>query len=169
MMPTRLILFFRSLSLSRHHTMNEMQRSHPSACACRDGDFWSRSGDLVRLPISPVLDLVHRSIYTRLFIFAMDVFMMIRRQKLTLFIDAKESSTVLELKKMIEGITKVPANGIRLIVDSTKQPMDDDNQTLSDCGLSGVIAKAYSPVLLYLCHRKAGSDHEWEPIDVTEL
>lgn len=95
--------------------------------------------------------------------------MMIRRQKLTLFLDAKESSTVSELKKMIEGITKVPANNIRLIVDATKQPMDDDNQTLSDCGLSGSIAKAYQPTLLYLCHRKSGSDSEWEPIDVTEL
>ncbi|CAF0818282.1 unnamed protein product [Rotaria sp. Silwood1] len=99
----------------------------------------------------------------------MDVFMMIRRQKLTLFIDAKESSTVLELKKMIEGITKVPANNIRLIVDSTKQPMDDDNQTLADCGLSGTVAKAYSPTLLYLCYRKTGNEHEWEPIDVAEL
>jgi elongin-B len=99
----------------------------------------------------------------------MDVFMMIRRQKLTLFIDAKETSTVLELKKMIEGIAKVPSNNIRLIVDSTKQPMDDENQTLADCGLSSAAAKAYSPVFLYLCYRKAGSDNEWEPIDVTDL
>ena len=95
--------------------------------------------------------------------------MMIRRQKLTLFVDAKESSTVSELKKIIEGITKVPWNNIRLIVDSTKQPMDDDNQTLADCGLSSAVAKAYSPALLYLCYRKAGSDNEWEPIDVAEL
>jgi transcription elongation factor B subunit 2 len=99
----------------------------------------------------------------------MDVFMMIRRQKLTLFIDAKESSTVVELKKMIEGITKVPSTNLRLIIDSTKQPMDDDNQTLADCGLSGAVAKAYSPILLYLCHRKTGSENDWEPIDVAEL
>ncbi len=95
--------------------------------------------------------------------------MMIRRQKLTLFVDAKESSTVVELKKIIEGITKVPSNNIRLIVDSTKQPMDDDNQTLADCGLSGAVAKAYSPALLFLCYRKAGNENEWEPIDVAEL
>jgi transcription elongation factor B subunit 2 len=99
----------------------------------------------------------------------MDVFMIIRRQKLTLFVDAKESSTVLELKKIIEGITKLQPNNIRLIVDSTKQPMDDDNQTLADCGLSGIAAKAYSPVLLYLCYRKNTNENEWEPIDVTEL
>ena len=93
--------------------------------------------------------------------------MMIRRQKLTLFVDAKETSTVLELKKFIEGITKVPPHNIRLIVDPTKQPMDDDNQTLSDCGLSSVSAKAYSPVLLYLCYRK--NENDWEPIDVADL
>ena len=95
--------------------------------------------------------------------------MMIRRQKLTLFLDAKESSTVLELKKMIEGITKVPANNIRLILDSTKQAMDDQNQTLSDYGLSGVIAKAYTPAAISLCYRKSGAENDWEPIDVAEL
>ena len=31
---------------------------------------------------------------------------MVRRKKTTIFLDAKESTTVLELKKMIEGITK---------------------------------------------------------------
>ena len=36
----------------------------------------------------------------------MDVFIMVRRKKTTIFLDAKESSTVLDLKKMIEGITK---------------------------------------------------------------
>ncbi|KAH9629522.1 hypothetical protein HF086_015852 [Spodoptera exigua] len=33
----------------------------------------------------------------------MDVFLMIRRKKLTIFTDAKDTTTVLELKKMIEG------------------------------------------------------------------
>ncbi|CAF2232445.1 unnamed protein product [Rotaria magnacalcarata] len=99
----------------------------------------------------------------------MDVFMMIRRQKLTLFVDAKETSSVMEVKKIIEGITKVPTTNMRLIVDATKQPMDDDNQVLSDCGLSSAVAKAYSPALLYLCYRKTGNENEWEPIDVTEL
>ena len=31
---------------------------------------------------------------------------MIRRKKMTIFLDAKENTTVLELKRMIEGITK---------------------------------------------------------------
>lgn len=33
----------------------------------------------------------------------MDVFLMIRRNKTSIFIDAKETTTVLEVKKMIEG------------------------------------------------------------------
>ena len=93
---------------------------------------------------------------------------MIRRQKLTLFLDAKETSTVVELKKMIEGVIKVPSSNIRLILDSTKQAMEDE-QTLADCGLSSNFAKAYSPVLIYMCYRKAGTENEWEPIDVTDL
>ena len=32
-----------------------------------------------------------------------DVFLMIRRKKLTIFTDAKDTTSVLELKKMIEG------------------------------------------------------------------
>jgi len=32
-----------------------------------------------------------------------DVFLMIRRKKLTIFTDAKDTTTVLELKKIIEG------------------------------------------------------------------
>ena len=38
----------------------------------------------------------------------MDVFLMIRRKKSTFFLDAKENTTVLELKRMVEGITKKP-------------------------------------------------------------
>ena len=36
----------------------------------------------------------------------MDVFLMIRRKKSTFFLDAKDNTTVLELKRMVEGITK---------------------------------------------------------------
>ena len=36
----------------------------------------------------------------------MDVFLMVRRKKSTFFLDAKDNTTVLELKRMIEGITK---------------------------------------------------------------
>uniref|UniRef100_A0A2K6SNI4 Ubiquitin-like domain-containing protein n=1 Tax=Saimiri boliviensis boliviensis TaxID=39432 RepID=A0A2K6SNI4_SAIBB len=38
----------------------------------------------------------------------MDVFLMIRCHKATIFTDAKESSTVSELKRIVEGILKQP-------------------------------------------------------------
>ena len=44
----------------------------------------------------------------------MDVFLMIRRHKTTVFLDAKENTSVLELKRMIEGITKKPPAEQRL-------------------------------------------------------
>ena len=43
-----------------------------------------------------------------------DVFLMIRRHKTTIFTDAKESSTVLELKRIVEGILKRPPEEQRL-------------------------------------------------------
>ena len=44
----------------------------------------------------------------------MDVFLMIRRKKTTVFLDAKENTKVSDLKRMIEGITKKPPNEQRL-------------------------------------------------------
>lgn len=44
---------------------------------------------------------------------------MIRHKKLTIFIDAKESTSVLDLKKMIMGITKKAPNEMRLFKDET--------------------------------------------------
>ncbi|XP_053449248.1 elongin-B-like [Nycticebus coucang] len=47
----------------------------------------------------------------------MDVFLMIRRHKTTIFTDAKESSTVFELKRIVEGILKRPAQGAATVQD----------------------------------------------------
>ena len=47
----------------------------------------------------------------------MDVFLMIRRHKTTIFLDAKENNTVLELKKMIEGILKYKPEDQQLFKD----------------------------------------------------
>ncbi len=57
----------------------------------------------------------------------MDVFLMVRRKKMTVFLDAKENTTVAELKKMIEGITKQPPNQQRLYSS------DDTVSLLSMC------------------------------------
>ena len=43
---------------------------------------------------------------------------MVRRKKTTIFLDAKESTTVLELKKMIEGITKKSPSEQQLYKDT---------------------------------------------------
>lgn len=43
-----------------------------------------------------------------------DVFLMIRRHKTTIFTDAKESTTVYELKRIVEGILKRPPEEQRL-------------------------------------------------------
>ena len=46
-----------------------------------------------------------------------DVFLMIRRKKVTVFTDAKESTTVLEVKKIVEGIVKQKTEDQRLFKD----------------------------------------------------
>lgn len=43
-----------------------------------------------------------------------DVFLMIRRHKTTIFTDAKESTTVYELKRIVEGILKRAPDDQRL-------------------------------------------------------
>ena len=42
---------------------------------------------------------------------------MIRRKKTTIFTDAKESTTVYQLKKIVEGITKVAPEDMKLYKD----------------------------------------------------
>lgn len=57
-----------------------------------------------------------------LFIPGQDVFLMIRRHKTTIFTDAKESTTVYELKRIVEGILKRPPEDQRLFkVDQSSQ------------------------------------------------
>ena len=48
----------------------------------------------------------------------MDVFLMIRRKKTTIFLDAKENTMVSELKRMVEGITKQSAASMKLYKDN---------------------------------------------------
>uniref|UniRef100_A0A670IHS5 Ubiquitin-like domain-containing protein n=1 Tax=Podarcis muralis TaxID=64176 RepID=A0A670IHS5_PODMU len=47
----------------------------------------------------------------------MDVFLLTRRSNMTIFTDAKESSTVYELKRVVEGILKRPPEEQRLYKD----------------------------------------------------
>lgn len=49
---------------------------------------------------------IERWVTGSLFFLFQDVFLMIRRHKTTIFTDAKESTTVYELKRIVEGILK---------------------------------------------------------------
>ena len=73
----------------------------------------------------------------------MDVFLMIRRKKTTIFLDAKESSTVLDLKKMIEGITK-------------KSPADQQLYNKDDTG--NIIKIWFMDQHTYIISKKNGLD-----------
>ena len=44
----------------------------------------------------------------------MEVFLTIRRQRTTILLDFKENTTVLDVKNTLVGITKVPAENIKL-------------------------------------------------------
>lgn len=87
---------------------------------------------------------------------------MIRRRKTTMFLDAKETTTVLDLKRMIEGITKKPPNQQRLY--NREDVIMKDERTLSDYGLTSTMAKAQSPAEVGLAFQENGS---WEDLEKT--
>lgn len=80
---------------------------------------------------------------------------MIQRGKTTIFTDAKESNTVYDLKKIIEGITKKPPEDQRLFKDGE---VLEDTKTLADSGLTSNKAKAQDPAPLGLTFRKEDSE-----------
>ncbi|XP_011885571.1 PREDICTED: transcription elongation factor B polypeptide 2 isoform X2 [Cercocebus atys] len=84
----------------------------------------------------------------------MDVFLMIRRHKTTIFTDAKESSTVFELKRIVEGILKRPPDEQRLYKDDQ---LLDDGKTLGECGFTSQTARPQAPATVGLAFRAAPS------------
>ena len=63
----------------------------------------------------------------------MEVFVMIRRQKTTIFADAKETSTVYDLKRTVEGILNKTPEEQKLYKDDT---LLEDSKTLAECGFN---------------------------------
>ncbi|KAM7445606.1 protein modification by small protein conjugation [Porites harrisoni] len=94
----------------------------------------------------------------------MEIFVMVRRDKTTIFLDCKEATTVYELKKMVEGIMKKAPDDQRLYKDDQ---ILDDAKTLEDCGFTTQTAKAQSPALIKLSFR--GEDGEFEPVVIADL
>jgi len=88
---------------------------------------------------------------------------MVRRKKTTIFLDAKESTTVLELKKMIEGITK-KAPSEQQLYNKDDSVMEED-KSLSDYGLTATIAKAQQPAEVGLAFK--GDEGGWEELEKT--
>ncbi|XP_066131277.1 elongin-B isoform X1 [Saccopteryx bilineata] len=82
--------------------------------------------------------------------FPQDVFLMIRRHKTTIFTDAKESSTVFELKRIVEGILKRPPDEQRLYKDDQ---LLDDGKTLGECGFTSQTARPQAPATVGLAFR----------------
>ncbi|XP_066520774.1 elongin-B-like isoform X2 [Hoplias malabaricus] len=86
---------------------------------------------------------------------------MIRRHKTTIFTDAKESTTVYELKRIVEGILKKSPEDQRLYKD---EQLLEDSKTLGDCGFTNQTARPQAPATIGLAFRK--SDDAFEPLHV---
>ena len=103
----------------------------------------------------------------------MDVFLMIRRNKTTIFTDAKETTTVLEVKKIIEGILKKTPEEQRLYKTHEDKPLTvmDDSKQLSEYGYLHTTARAQLPETIGLVYRTAvkGDQEEFEPLDITAV
>ncbi|XP_008115751.1 elongin-B isoform X1 [Anolis carolinensis] len=90
-----------------------------------------------------------------------DVFLMIRHNKTTIFTDAKESSTVYELKRIVEGILKRPPEEQRLYKEDQ---LLDDTKTLGDCGFTSQTARPQAPATVGLAFRI--SEDAFEPLRI---
>jgi transcription elongation factor B subunit 2 len=88
----------------------------------------------------------------------MDVFLMVRRKKSTFFLDAKDNTTVLELKRMIEGITKKSPAEQRLY--NKDDVIMEDDKTLGEYGLTATLAKPQSPAEVGLAFAMDGGVFE---------
>lgn len=77
----------------------------------------------------------------------MEVFLKIQRKTTTVFTEAKESSTVLELKRMVEGVLKRPPKEQLLFKD---HQLLEDRKTRRDCGFTTHVATAEDPATVTL-------------------
>ncbi|KAL5239276.1 hypothetical protein ACI65C_006686 [Semiaphis heraclei] len=93
------------------------------------------------------------------FQFKMEVFMMIQRKNLTLFVDAKDNIPVNELKKMIGSILKLEPPCQQLYY---KDEIMNGDKTLIECGLDFNFAKAHTPAIIGLALKL--DNGEFEPL-----
>uniref|UniRef100_A0A2K6TF69 Elongin-B n=1 Tax=Saimiri boliviensis boliviensis TaxID=39432 RepID=A0A2K6TF69_SAIBB len=79
-----------------------------------------------------------------------DVFLVIRRHQTTIFADAKASSAVFGLKRIVDGILKRPPDEQRLYKDDQ---LLDDGKTLGECGFTSPTARPQAPATVRLAFR----------------
>ena len=81
----------------------------------------------------------------------MEVHLQIRRGKSTIFLSMEESSKVHEVKKMLEGVTKIPVNIINLLEQHSSPPtILEDSAVLAECGLTAHRCTATHPAELVM-------------------
>ncbi|CAL8106916.1 unnamed protein product [Calicophoron daubneyi] len=93
----------------------------------------------------------------------MEVYMTVRRKKATIHLNARETTTVIEVKKMIEGILKVPPEDQLLLKHQVEM---ENDKSLAYYNLTGLTARAHTPATLGLCLRDKATD-KFEPLDIT--
>lgn len=81
----------------------------------------------------------------------MEVFLKIEHRKSSIFTEAKESTTVLELKRIVEGIVKRPPEDQLLFKDNR---LLEERKTLRDCGFTSEVAKPQDPAIVTLAFRE---------------
>ncbi|VFV29590.1 transcription elongation factor b [Lynx pardinus] len=85
---------------------------------------------------------------------------MIRPHKTTIFAYAKESSTLFELKRIVEGIFKWPPDEQPLYKNDQ---LLDDGKTLGECGFTSQMARPQAPATLGLAFR---ADEAFEALHI---
>ncbi|KAI2811424.1 hypothetical protein RDWZM_003766 [Blomia tropicalis] len=100
----------------------------------------------------------------------MDIFLMVRRKKLTIFLDAKENTSVYDVKRMIEGITKRKPEEQMLYKDDGSGKWDTplgNDKFLADYNLNASTAKAQLPATLGLSF--LAENGQFEQLEITPL
>lgn len=95
---------------------------------------------------------------------AMDVFLMVRRKKTTMFIDAKEDTSILDLKRMVAGIIKVMPEDQKLFKDREELK---DEKNIGDYGLNPGTAKPQLPATIGLVVKNENG--VWEELEISPL
>lgn len=73
---------------------------------------------------------------------------MVRRHYLTIFLDVRENTNVLEVMCMVSGITKRRVDDLKLIYEGQ---FLEDSKTMAEIGISNTLARAQTPATLGLC------------------